>query len=251
MDTNDEETVEQTEEEPTDDEPTEEEDELKASEPKVSQLPEISQEEEEDREDLDGDLGVNTEKDEEIKREAEMKSLTFGGNITEVMNTEGKKIIGEKIDEDLSRYNSIERIKEYLTDEIGQDLLNKAHPILKEFGDDILYENNIPLVIDQLDGILSEEEVVRYLHFFATLIFFENEQEKINKRKQKKPAKVVEVDDDDDFKNVKKLSQKSKPNFAIATFKGTPKDDSDNEDNIFKNYADQNPSFDMTANFGL
>lgn len=223
------------------DEPEEESgDELKASEPKVEELPDISKEEEEDRDDFDAeDAEVAEQKAEDetlIKEEAQMKSVTFGGNIAEVMNVEKEKVQGEKIDQDLSRYNTIERIKDYLEQEIGKEMLDKAHPILKEFGDEILYESNIPLVIDKLDGILSEEEVVQYLHFFATLVFFENEQDKIMKKKKEKTQKKPE--------------KENKPDFNAKSFKDIDMDEGD-ETNIFKKYANQNPSFDMTATFGF
>ena len=216
------------------------ENELVASEPKLKNLPSITKDDEEDRDDFEYSEAEKAddvaEEQTNIKEQAIMKNATFGGNITEVMDPSNKKIIGDKIDDDLGKYNSTDRIKLYLEEEIGQELLSKAHPILKEFGDDILYENNIPLVVDKLQGILSENEVVKYLHFFATWIFFENEQERIKERKNnkgKKEEKPAQID------------------FNAATFKSAAQDAE--EDNIFKKLPEGKEPFDMTAtaSFGI
>lgn len=46
-------------------------------------------------------------------------------------------------DVDMSKLSSVERIREYLESEIGSDLLKKVHPIIKNFGDDILFMDKI------------------------------------------------------------------------------------------------------------
>lgn len=125
---------------------------LKRCEPKV--LPEITKEEEEDREDIDVEVPTDNTQDIEDEEQDQIKSVTFGGGISDIMQLDEGVFVGEKIDEDLTKYNNIERIKDYLENEIGRDVLDKAHPILKEFGDDILYENNIPDVIEKLGGIM-------------------------------------------------------------------------------------------------
>jgi hypothetical protein len=38
----------------------------------------------------------------------------------------------------MSKLSSVERIREFLEQELGIDKLKKVHPILKSFGDDIL-----------------------------------------------------------------------------------------------------------------
>jgi hypothetical protein len=213
---------------------------LEASEPKVEELPQLN-DSDEDREDFDdGEEKTNKIIQEEsiIEQEAIMKNVTFGGNISEAMNIEDKKIIGDKIDQDLARYNTIERIKDYLESEIGNEVLSKAHPVLKEFGDDILYENNIPSVIEKLNGILSEEEIAQYLHFFASWIFFENEQERINKKNN---TNMVE--------NKAKETLKDPVDLYAASFRDLP--NSEAENNIFKNHPNQAAGFDATAKFGF
>lgn len=219
---------------------------LKRCEPKV--LPEITKEEEEDREDID--IVDPTQDTQETEEELDqIKSLTFGGGILDKMQIDEGAFVGEKIDEDLTKYNNIERIKDYLENEIGRDVYEKAHPILKEFGDDILYENNIPDVIEKLGGIMWEEDVVKYLHFFATLVFFESEQERLKLKKIEEDEK--EEKGKFEKESSKKISnQRTKPDFAIQSFKDAPKE-SEEEENIFKKYANQNPSFDKTANFGF
>lgn len=156
--------------------------ELKASEPKIETLPEITKEEEEDREDLDCDGNIIEPKSQDDENQLTMKGITFGDKKeSSGKSSAAAKSAAEKIDEDLEKYNNVERIKDYLEIEIGKDVLEKAHPILKELGDDILYEQNIPDVIDKLKGILSEDKVKYYLHFFASLIFFEEQAEQLSK----------------------------------------------------------------------
>lgn len=43
-----------------------------------------------------------------------------------------------------SKMNSVENVKEYLEAEIGKQKLNQCYPILRDFGDDILFEEKIP-----------------------------------------------------------------------------------------------------------
>ena len=209
---------------------------LKASEPKVEELPDISNDDKDDREDFDFIEAEETkrkaEKAYENVSEAQMKNLTFGGGVGIQLSGENK-VIGEKIDEDLTRYNTIERVRDYLEQEIGEEILAKAHPILKEFGDDILYENNIPLVIRKLEGILSRDEVMQYLHFFATLIFFEMEAERIAKKKMINNSEI-----------------KSKPEpVNLQSFKDIDMSIG-NPENVFKNVPIQSQSYFTTAKFG-
>ena len=225
-------------------------------------LPDVSQEE--DREDFNLEETEISKIIEENKSnldlpdpemEKQMKNCTFGGEIAEVMKDSETLFVGEKIDEDLKTYNTFERIKDYLELEIGLEVLSKAHPILKEFGDDILYENNIPLVIEKLKGIVSEEEVVKYLHFFATLVFFENQQEILKKKKNEelKVEKVIEIKNEEKTEEpqpIKISNQKTKPDFNVQSFKDKPEEEEEVE-NIFKKYSNQSPDFDATANFGI
>lgn len=214
--------------------------------PKI-QVPNV--EDEEEREDLSiedtENLGKNSQKE-----VGNIPNCTFGEDVVGAINSDESNFVGEKIDQDLSRYDNIERIKEYLENEIGKDILSKAHPILREFGDDILYENNIPNVIQKLKGIVSEDEVVKYLHFFATLIFFENQADNL-KDKIKKDTLPQKEDKKEEKRESKKISnQRTKPDFAFQSFKDQPKEEEE-VDNIFKKYSNQNPNFDVTANFGF
>ena len=43
----------------------------------------------------------------------------------------------------MSRLASIEQIREYLEGELGIDVLMKVYPIIKEFGDDILFVDKL------------------------------------------------------------------------------------------------------------
>jgi hypothetical protein len=43
----------------------------------------------------------------------------------------------------MSKLSSVERIREYLESELGIDILIKIYPIIKSFGDDILFMDKI------------------------------------------------------------------------------------------------------------
>jgi hypothetical protein len=44
---------------------------------------------------------------------------------------------------DTSKLGSIEAIKEYLESDLGIDIFVKVYPIIKQFGDDILFLDNL------------------------------------------------------------------------------------------------------------
>ena len=69
------------------------------------------------------------------------------------------------------KLNSISSIRDYLEAEIGQDRLYQAYPILRDFGDDILFEEKTEILIKKLSHILSRDEVKKYQNFFALLVF--------------------------------------------------------------------------------
>lgn len=73
--------------------------------------------------------------------------------------------------------HSIEHVREYLENEIGEDKLLKAYPILLDVGDDVFLEENTEMLTVMMKDLLTEEEVKRYMPFFATLIFFEKQAE--------------------------------------------------------------------------
>ena len=43
-----------------------------------------------------------------------------------------------------SKMQSIEHIREYLEQELGEETLMQAYPVLRDFGDDILFEEKTP-----------------------------------------------------------------------------------------------------------
>jgi len=47
-------------------------------------------------------------------------------------------------DVDTSKLGSVEQIREYLEKELGLDTFMKIYPILKAFGDDILFSEKVP-----------------------------------------------------------------------------------------------------------
>jgi hypothetical protein len=58
---------------------------------------------------------------------------------------------------DMSRYNSVERIKSYLVGELGQELVEKVLPIVIGFGDDILVLEQVGALKEKLKPYLREE----------------------------------------------------------------------------------------------
>ena len=64
---------------------------------------------------------------------------------------------GEQMPRAISKkLNNISSIRDYLEEEIGQDRLYQAYPILRDFGDDILFEEKTPELVKKLSGILTE-----------------------------------------------------------------------------------------------
>ena len=78
----------------------------------------------------------------------------------------------------LSKFTSIENIRDFLETELGDDKLIAAYPILKDYGDNIFYEEKIGELEALLKGILTSAEIKKYQNFFASLIFMELEAEK-------------------------------------------------------------------------
>lgn len=85
---------------------------------------------------------------------------------------------------DMSKLASVEQIREYLETELGIDLLMKIYPIIKAFGDDILFMDKMQDLKDQLKPHITEAQVDRYHIMFSTLVFYELEIEKANQESQ-------------------------------------------------------------------
>lgn len=47
-------------------------------------------------------------------------------------------------DVDTSKLGSVEQIREYLEKELGLDTFMKIYPVIKAFGDDILFSEKVP-----------------------------------------------------------------------------------------------------------
>lgn len=72
----------------------------------------------------------------------------------------------------------MEHIRDYLETELGDEKVMKAYPILKELGDNILFEENSEEIEQRLEHVLTKEEMRKYKIFFASLIVMELEAEK-------------------------------------------------------------------------
>ena len=95
-------------------------------------------------------------------------------------------------DVDMSKLCSVERIREYLESELGVELLTKVHPIIKEFGDDILFTDKIYELKDKLKHLLTSQQVDKYHITFSTLVFYELEIEKANMSKSSLAGQIQE-----------------------------------------------------------
>ena len=73
--------------------------------------------------------------------------------------------------------DSISAIRDYLENELGQQRLYQAYPVLRDFGDDILFEEKSAELIMKLEFVMSEAEVMKYRNFFALLVFHDMQVE--------------------------------------------------------------------------
>ena len=142
-----------------------------------------------EEEDRDDDFSDESEDEQTKTKKNELKDFTFIPG-KEKGDNHGHTFMDKSLnDADLSKLSSVERIREYLEEEIGIDLLLKIHPVLKSFGDDILLAEKMVELKQSLKPYLSGDKVDRYHQYFATLIFYELEMEKSvqNKRSDQQP----------------------------------------------------------------
>ena len=79
---------------------------------------------------------------------------------------------GQQMPREVSKkLGSIASIRDYLEAEIGQERLYQAYPVLRDFGDDILFEEKAEILVERLSHVLSRAEVKKYQNFFALLVF--------------------------------------------------------------------------------
>ena len=69
------------------------------------------------------------------------------------------------------KINSISAIRDYLEAELGEQRLFQAYPVLRDFGDDLLYEEKTSELVSRLESIMTEAEVLKYRNFFSLLVF--------------------------------------------------------------------------------
>ena len=73
-----------------------------------------------------------------------LKDFTFVGGATKMPKPEVKKM------------DSISAIRDYLEQELGQQRLYQAYPVLRDFGDDILYEEKSAELVEKLAFCMTE-----------------------------------------------------------------------------------------------
>ena len=107
--------------------------------------------------DRDDDFSEESEDENTKSAKAALKDFTFtpGKKLNNNGHTfmEGQGDANQ--DMDLSKLSSVERIKEYLEEELGEEALIKLYPIIKSFGDDILFADKIGELKDKLKHIIS------------------------------------------------------------------------------------------------
>lgn len=123
-------------------------------------MPRVTTEESDDREDMVGDDESSTDVSATGSQPAIRNDFTFMGN-------EDNSIF-----EEISKFTSVEQYREFLEKEIGDEKLMKAYPKLKEFvsimfthcfqGDNLLFSEKTAEVEALLDGILTKQEVRKY-----------------------------------------------------------------------------------------
>ena len=52
-----------------------------------------------------------------------------------------------------------------------------AYPVLRDFGDDILYEEQTASLVEKLSHVMEEVEVHKYRNFFSLLVFHDMQVE--------------------------------------------------------------------------
>lgn len=116
-------------------------------------VPEIILESEADRDD-----DFSDESDEQPKEaKNELKDFTFIPG-KKLDDNKGHTFLAKSQnsgDVDMSKLNSVERIREYLEDELGTEKLQAVYPIIKSFGDDILFMDKMQDLKAQLEHLLT------------------------------------------------------------------------------------------------
>ena len=120
---------------------------------------------------------------------------TFGG--VGATPSEGEQVlIGQRIDEDLERFNTLEKLKSHLIDVIGSEKLEKATPLIYKYSDDLLYEKNQEDVYKGFEGVLTEAEIKKNMHFIVALSQFEIKGQKDKEEKAKKEAEQKKLEEE-------------------------------------------------------
>ena len=80
-------------------------------------------------------------------------------------------------DDLISKMQDIEGVRAYLEKELGDDTLMNVYPILRDFGDDILFVEKTDILCKKVSKYLTKQQVEKYQNFFAILIFYELESQ--------------------------------------------------------------------------
>ena len=103
----------------------------------------------------DRDDDFSDESVEEAKKPNNLQDFTFIPGAKE--NENGASFSEAQAEVDMSKLSSVEQIREYLESELGADKLKKVHPIIKGFGDDILFMDKLQDLKQQLAPYMGGE----------------------------------------------------------------------------------------------
>lgn len=100
------------------------------------------------------------------------RDLSGNNNNFTFMGNEGGAALKE-----ISKMSSVEQYRDFLEKELGEEKLMRAYPLLKEFGDKILFFEKTAELECILSGVLTTNEIRKYQPHFATWIFMELQAE--------------------------------------------------------------------------
>ena len=76
------------------------------------------------------------------------------------------------------KIKSIQDIRKFLEEKLGQETLYKAYPVLRDFGEKILFEEYFEDLVEKCDGILTREQIREHHNFFLLMVFHDMEVDK-------------------------------------------------------------------------
>eukprot|EP00347_Sterkiella_histriomuscorum_P017105 403350648 len=137
----------------------------------------VLDEEQDDRDDFDDDAtDASSQQDDAQSAQVDVKNPFSHGINNNFTFAQGGN--DDLLGQEISKFTSVEHLRDYLETELGEEKIMKAYPILKEFGDNIFFQEKTDELKELLKGILTDQDIKKYQAFFASLIFMELQAEK-------------------------------------------------------------------------